>query len=40
VSARIWNYWAGGTDYYQADKRAGDEFAALYPGIRDIAHSR
>jgi hypothetical protein len=37
VSARIWNYWMGGKDYYQVDKRAGDEFAALYPGIRDMA---
>jgi hypothetical protein len=37
VSARIWNYWMGGKDYYQVDKRAGDEFAALFPGIRDMA---
>jgi hypothetical protein len=37
VSARIWNYWMGGKDYYLVDKRAGDEFAALYPGIRDMA---
>ncbi|HWG01983.1 MAG TPA: SAM-dependent methyltransferase [Trebonia sp.] len=37
VSARIWNYWQGGKDYYQVDKRAGDEFAALYPGITDMA---
>jgi hypothetical protein len=37
VSARIWNYWQGGKDYYQVDKRAGDDFAALYPGIRDMA---
>jgi hypothetical protein len=31
VSARIWNYWMGGKDYYQVDKQAGDEFAALFP---------
>jgi SAM-dependent methyltransferase len=37
VSARIWNYWMGGTGYHQADKVAGDQFAALYPGIRDMA---
>jgi hypothetical protein len=37
VSARIWNYWSGGKDYYQVDKRAGDQFAALYPGIWDMA---
>jgi hypothetical protein len=39
VSARIWNYWMGGKDYFQVDKRAGDEFAALYPGIRDMARA-
>ena len=37
VSARIWNYWMGGKDYHQVDKRAGDDFAALFPGIRDMA---
>jgi hypothetical protein len=37
VSARIWNYWAGGTGYYLADELAADAFAALYPGIRDMA---
>jgi hypothetical protein len=37
VSARIWNYWMGGKDYYQVDKRAGDQVAALFPGIRDMA---
>jgi hypothetical protein len=37
VSARIWNYWMGGKDYYQVDKRAGDEVAALFPGIGDMA---
>jgi hypothetical protein len=39
VSARIWNYWMGGKDYYQVDKRAGDEFAALYTGIWDMARA-
>lgn len=39
VSARIWNYWMGGKDYYLVDKQAGDEFAALYPGIRDMARA-
>jgi hypothetical protein len=37
VSARIWNYWMGGKDYHQVDKRAGDAFAALFPGIGDMA---
>jgi hypothetical protein len=39
VSARIWNYWMGGKDYYAVDQQAGDQFAALYPGIRDMARA-
>jgi hypothetical protein len=37
VSARIWNYWLGGKDYYPVDKEAGDQFAHLYPGVFDLA---
>jgi len=37
VSARIWNYWMGGKDYFQVDKEAGERFLALYPGIADLA---
>jgi hypothetical protein len=37
VSARIWNYWLGGKDYYPVDKEAGDQFAQIYPGIFDGA---
>ena len=39
VSARIWNYWLGGTDYYPVDKEAGDQFAGIYPGIFDSARA-
>ncbi len=39
VSARIWNYWMGGKDYYRVDAEAGDQFVALYPGIRDMARA-
>jgi S-adenosyl methyltransferase len=39
VSARIWNYWLGGKDYYPVDKEAGDQFAHLYPGIFDEART-
>ena len=39
VSARIWNYWLGGKDYYPVDKEAGDQFAQLYPGIFDEARA-
>ena len=37
VSARIWNYWLGGKDYYPVDKEAGDQFAQLYPGVFRLA---
>lgn len=36
-SARIWNYWLGGKDYYPVDAEAGDEFAKTFPGIVDAA---
>jgi hypothetical protein len=39
VSARIWNYWLGGKDYYPVDREAGDQFAQLYPGIFDEARA-
>lgn len=39
VSARIWNYWLGGKDWYPVDKDAGDQFAQLYPGIFDEARA-
>ncbi|MEU0517342.1 SAM-dependent methyltransferase [Streptosporangium sp. NPDC006007] len=40
-SARIWNHWLGGKDNYPVDRQAGDAYAAVFPGIVDIArHSR
>jgi hypothetical protein len=39
VSARIWNYWTGGKDYYPVDKAAGDEYAKAYPGVFTMARS-
>jgi hypothetical protein len=36
-SARIWNYWMGGTDNYPVDREAGDELAVIYPAIVDQA---
>ncbi|WP_343942876.1 SAM-dependent methyltransferase [Pseudonocardia zijingensis] len=38
-SARIWNYWQGGKDYYPVDKEAGDQYIATFPGIVDIARN-
>ncbi|MFJ4686929.1 SAM-dependent methyltransferase [Streptomyces sp. NPDC088789] len=36
-SARIWNYWLGGKDYYEVDRRVGDQIAAANPAILEIA---
>jgi hypothetical protein len=36
-AARIWNYWLGGGDYYEVDRKAGDEIRRLHPSIRDYA---
>jgi hypothetical protein len=38
-SARVWNYWLGGKDNYPVDHEAGDQFAAVLPGIVDIARA-
>lgn len=32
-AARIWNYWMGGKDNFQADRAAGDAVAEVYPEI-------
>ncbi|MBO0815263.1 MAG: SAM-dependent methyltransferase [Actinobacteria bacterium] len=37
-SARIWNYWLGGTDNFAADREAGDRVAAMLPSI--VAQAR
>ncbi|GAA2906019.1 hypothetical protein Acy02nite_11370 [Actinoplanes cyaneus] len=40
-SARVWNYWLGGTDNFAVDRAVGDDFAKLYPDITLVArHSR
>ncbi|MCH5677237.1 SAM-dependent methyltransferase [Streptomyces gilvus] len=36
-SARIWNYWLGGTDNHPVDRAAGDAYTAVFPGIVTIA---
>ena len=36
-SPRVWNYWLGGKDNYEVDRRAGDQFARLYPSIVTVA---
>ncbi len=38
-SARIWNYWLGGKDYFPVDRAAGDQYIEVFPGIVDIARA-
>ncbi|GAA4072830.1 SAM-dependent methyltransferase [Actinomadura miaoliensis] len=38
-SARIWNYWLGGTDNYEVDRRAGDAYVKVYPQIVELART-
>jgi len=37
-SARVWNYWLGGKDNFQADREVGDRIRAVLPGVVDAAH--
>ncbi|WP_405865888.1 SAM-dependent methyltransferase [Streptomyces sp. NBC_00005] len=39
-SARIWNYWLGGKDCYEIDRRVGDRIVAANPQILDIARAQ
>ncbi|HJT95634.1 MAG TPA: SAM-dependent methyltransferase, partial [Mycobacterium sp.] len=40
-SARVWNYWLGGTDNFAADRAVGDQVRAVFPEIVDAArHTR
>ncbi|WP_249998825.1 SAM-dependent methyltransferase [Actinoplanes sp. M2I2] len=36
-SARLWNYWLGGTDNFAADREAGDVIAGILPSIVTLA---
>jgi O-methyltransferase involved in polyketide biosynthesis len=38
-SARIWNYWLGGTDNLPVDREAGDAWVAVQPQIIPIARA-
>jgi hypothetical protein len=38
-SARIWNYWLGGTDNLPVDRAAGDAWVAVQPQIIPIARA-
>ena len=38
-TARIWNYWLGGSDYYEVDREAGDHIRELHPSIGEYARA-
>ncbi|GAB2814576.1 SAM-dependent methyltransferase [Streptomyces daliensis] len=38
-SARIWTYWLGGKDHFDADRAAGDSFLETFPGIAELART-
>jgi O-methyltransferase involved in polyketide biosynthesis len=38
-SARIWNYWLGGKDYFPVDRRVGDQIAEMFPDIVRLARA-
>jgi O-methyltransferase involved in polyketide biosynthesis len=33
----VWNYWCGGKDHFAADRELGEQIAAAYPQIRQVA---
>ncbi|WP_239334973.1 SAM-dependent methyltransferase [Frankia sp. CiP3] len=38
-SARVWNYWLGGKDYFEVDREYGDRYFKIYPEIVEIARA-
>ena len=38
-SARVWNYWSGGKDYYPADKAVADRILETNPHVLEIARA-
>jgi len=38
-TARIWNYWLGGTDNFPVDRQVGDEIRQAFPQIVDNARA-
>ncbi|MBE1491729.1 hypothetical protein H4W31_007367 [Plantactinospora soyae] len=38
-SARVWNYWLGGTDNFAADRVLGDQVRAVFPNIVEVARA-
>lgn len=38
-NARVWNYWLGGKDNYEADRVVGDRIAEMFPLIAQVARA-
>ena len=38
-NARVWNYWLGGKDNFEADREAGDRVLAMFPDIVQVARA-
>ncbi|RNL84009.1 SAM-dependent methyltransferase [Halostreptopolyspora alba] len=38
-SARVWNYWMGGKDYFAVDREVGDQVYESFPEIVDLART-
>jgi S-adenosyl methyltransferase len=38
-SARVWNYWLGGKDFYPVDRVVGDQVMAMFPDISRLARA-
>ena len=36
-NARVWNYWLGGKDHFEAAREAGDRVFAMFPDIVHVA---
>jgi O-methyltransferase involved in polyketide biosynthesis len=34
--ARVYDYWLGGKDNFAADRKMAEQFAGVYPGIREL----
>ena len=38
-SARVWNYWLGGKDFYPVDRMVGDQVMQMFPDISRLARA-
>jgi hypothetical protein len=38
-TARIWNYWLGGKDYFPVDREVGDRVLEIFPVVGELARA-